>query len=101
MPEPWSVTDCQHTLWEACYQLTSIIAELQDLRDCLPLPDDLDERLEHEKPYDVPTDMLATIECVIEDSLKPALTSLEQSASTTDEKLAGEYRAWKARSWTA
>jgi hypothetical protein len=101
MPEPWSVTDCQHVLWEACYQLTHVIAELQDLREVLPLPDDLDDRLENRRAYDVPTDILATIECVIEDCLKPALTSLEGSATATNDDLAAEFERWKAKSWTA
>jgi len=36
------------------------------------LPDDLDERLEHLKPYDIPTDMLAAVETVCQTLLAPA-----------------------------
>ena len=36
------------------------------------MPDDLDERLEHQKPYDIPTDMLAAVETVCQTLLAPA-----------------------------
>ena len=97
-PEPWPVSRCQETLWEAACQILLLREELESLKEVLPLPDDLDERLEHLGPYDMATDMLATIECVIEDCLKPAQASLEKSAAATDERLSEEFEA-EERQW--
>jgi hypothetical protein len=47
----------------------------------------------------VATDVLATIECVLEDNLRPAIESLEASAEVTDEALllafVEECRRWQ------
>jgi hypothetical protein len=58
-----------------------------------PRPD-LADRQEGRKPYDVATDALATIECVLADSLQPAVEALRRTAQVTDAELAEEYRVW-------
>jgi hypothetical protein len=63
----------------------------------LPRPADRADREEGRKPYDCTTDVLATIECVLEDELRPAIVSLQQSAQATDAELELQYREWLKR----
>jgi hypothetical protein len=58
----------------------------------LPEPPDLDERYERRKPLNVAAEVLSTIECVLEDNLRPAIENLQRSAETTDVELEREYR---------
>jgi hypothetical protein len=92
-PERWPLARCRETLWEAACQILLVREELSSLRAALPLPDDLDERLEHLKPYDIPTDMLVAVETVCQDLLAPAQVALEKSAATTEERLTLEFEA--------
>src|SRR5215831_312153 len=96
-PERWPLSRCRETLWEAACQILLVREELSSLRAALPLPDDLDERLEHQKPYDIPTDMLVAVETVCQDLLGPAQTALENSAATTEERLTLEFEAEEAK----
>jgi hypothetical protein len=57
---------------------------------CLARPD-LADRQEHRLPYNVATDILATIECVVTDSLRPAVASLQRSAAITDAELERDF----------
>jgi hypothetical protein len=45
----------------------------------------------------VATDVLATIECVVADNLRPAVESLRRSAQVTDAELERDYREWLKR----
>jgi hypothetical protein len=92
-PERWPISRCRETLWEAACQILLVQEELASLRAALPLPDDLEERLEHQKPCDIPTDMLATVETVCQTLLAPAQAALEKSAATTEERLTLEFEA--------
>lgn len=42
--------------------------------------------------WDLPTDLLTTIECVLEDQLRPAVESLERAARTSEDELRREFR---------
>jgi hypothetical protein len=97
-PERWPLARCRETLWEAACQILLVREELSSLRAALPLPDDLDERLEHLKPYDIPTDMLAAVENVCQTLLAPAQAALEKTAAATEEQLALEFEA-QERQW--
>jgi hypothetical protein len=96
-PPAWTAARAQATLADAVSQLLSVVDLLEQVYAGLPPPADIDDRQEGRKPYDLPTDILATIECVLEDDLRPAIESLHRSATTTDERLAGEYREWLQR----
>jgi hypothetical protein len=63
----------------------------------LPEPPDLADRQEGRKPYDQATDILATIECVLADKLRPAVEALHRSAQITDAELEAQYREWLSR----
>lgn len=65
--------------------------------DGLPPPGDIDDRQEGYKAYDVATDVLGTIECVLEDDLRSAIETLLRSATITDDELAQEHRGWLKR----
>jgi hypothetical protein len=94
---PWTVERAQGALSDAACQILAIMALLGEVHAGLPPPPDLADRQEHRKPYDVATDVLATIECVLADSLRPAFQSLERSAQVTDAELEREYREWLKR----
>jgi hypothetical protein len=96
-PERWPLARCRETLWEAACQILLVREELSSLRAALPFPDDLDERLEHLKPYDIPTDMLVAVETVCQDLLAPAQAALEKTAATTEERLILEFEAEEAK----
>ena len=96
-PPAWTATRAQATLADAVCQLLAVVDLLEQVYAGLPPPADIDDRQEGRKPYDLPTDILATIECVLEDDLRPAIESLHRSATTTDERLAREYREWLQR----
>jgi hypothetical protein len=74
--------------------LLAVVDLLEEVHADLPPPADIDDRQEGgTSPYDVATDVLATIECVLEDDLRPAIESLQRSATATDEELRREYLA--------
>jgi hypothetical protein len=97
-PERWSVTRCREHLWEAACQVLLLVEELESLRVALPLPDDVEDRLEHRRPYDPPTEMLTTVETVVANFLTPAQAALEKSAAATEESLGVEFEE-EERKW--
>ncbi len=90
----WTPARAQNALGDAVFQLHAVVDLLEEVYAGLPPPADIEDRQEGRKPYDVPTDILATIECVLEDDLRPAIETLRRSAITTDPKLEREYQAW-------
>ena len=70
---------------------------LEEVYHSLPPPADLADRQEGRKAYDVATDVLATIECVLEDDLRPAVETLRRSASVTDAELERQFQEWRRR----
>jgi hypothetical protein len=96
-PERWPIARCRETLWEAACQILLVREELASLRAALPLPDDLDERLEHRRPYDPATEILVTVKHVVQSFLIPTQAALEKSAAATDESLALDYQAEEAK----
>jgi hypothetical protein len=97
LPPVWTVARAQAALSDAACQILGVMALLGEVHANLPPPSDLADRQEHRKPYDVATDILATIECVLADSLRPAFQSLQRSAQVTDAELEREYREWLKR----
>jgi hypothetical protein len=77
--------------------LLALVDALEGILRELPRPPDLADREEGRLPYNVATDVLATIECVLEDELRPAIASLQRSAQVTDAELAREFLEWKRR----
>jgi hypothetical protein len=97
MPEAWTVARAQAALGEVAYQLLALVDLLEGIHAGLPRPADMADREEGRKPYDRATDVLATIECVLEDELRPAIVSLQRSAQVTDAELERQYREWLKR----
>jgi hypothetical protein len=91
---PWTPAEAQTTLGSVAYQLLALVAVLDLVHAALPEPPDINDRQEGWKPFDVATDVLATIECVREDDLVPAIGSLLRSARITDAELEQEHREW-------
>jgi hypothetical protein len=66
---PWTVAEAQAGLGEVADQLQALVTTLEAIHGGLPPPADIDDRQEGRKPYDQATDILATIEVVLEDDL--------------------------------
>ena len=96
-PPAWTVARAQAVLGAAVCQLLAVVDLLEEVHAGLPPPADIADRQEGNKPYDVATDVLATIECVLEDDLRPAIESLQRSASATDEELGQQFLEWLER----
>jgi hypothetical protein len=94
---PLTVERAQVILEDAACQLLDIEQRLKDTHERLPAPPDIDARQEGELPYDRATDILGTIECVIEDNIRPAVEVLRRSAYITDAQLEAEHRELLAR----
>jgi hypothetical protein len=93
---PWTPTTAQAALTVAAWQIQEALELLEGIHRDLPPPPDLADRQEHRKPYDVTTDVLATIECVLADDLRPAIASLQRSAEVTDDELARDFQEREA-----
>jgi hypothetical protein len=89
---PWTVKTAQAALGEIALQLLALAEVLEGIHRELSPPPDLADRQEHRKPYDRATEILATIECVLADNLRPAVESLERSARVTDAELERDFR---------
>jgi hypothetical protein len=89
---PWTVDEAQTALGEVAHQLVALVDTLDGIHGGLPEPPDIEDRQEGRKPYDRATDVLATIECVLEDDLNPAIESLQRSATITDAELEQEHQ---------
>jgi hypothetical protein len=64
------------------------------------LPEPVDAALEHEIPYDVDTEVVTTLECVLQRDVTPAIRSLRAAAEATPEDLRAHWereRAARAR----
>ena len=97
-PEPpWTVAFAQVVLGIAARSILSAVDLLERVHAGLPEPPDLADRQEGRKPYDQATDILATIECVLADNLRPAVEALHRSAQITDAELEAQYREWLKR----
>jgi hypothetical protein len=92
---PWTVAFAQVAFGIAARSIASAANLLERIHSGLPEPPGLADRQEGRKPYDQATDILATIECVLEDDLRPALEALRRSAAITDAELEQEYRERK------
>jgi len=96
-PPAWTVARAQAALSDAVCRLLAVVDLLKEVHAGLPPPADIDDRQEGYKPYDVATDILGTIECVLEDDLQSAVETLLRSATTTNDELAQEHREWLKR----
>lgn len=97
-PEPpWTPAEAQTAIGEVADQLVALVETLDAVHAGLPEPPDIEDRQEGRLPYDVATDVLATIECVREDNLLPAIECLQRSAQVTDAELELEHREWLKR----
>ena len=93
----WTAERAQAALGEAVRHLLVVSDALRFVYEGLPAPPDLDDRQEHRKPFDVATEVLATIECVLEDGLRPAIRSLERASRITGSELEREFLARGSR----
>ncbi len=96
-PPAWTVARAQAALGDAACQVLAAVDLLEEVYRGLPPPADLADRQEGRKAYDVATDVLATIECVLEDDLRPAIQTLQRSSQVTDAELARQFQEWQKR----
>jgi hypothetical protein len=93
----WTVAKAQASLGEVACQLLFLVDALERILREVPRPPDLADREEGRLPYNVATEVLATIECVLEDELRPAIVSLQRAAQMTDAELERDFLDWKRR----
>jgi hypothetical protein len=96
-PPPMTIAEAQAALGVVALELLAAVDRLGQVYQRLPAPPDLADRQEGRKPYNVATDVLATIECVLADSLPPTVEALRRSAQITDAELERDYREWLKR----
>ena len=96
-PPIWTVARAQAALGAAACQVLAVVDLLEEVYRGLPPPADLADRQEGRRAYDVATDVLATIECFLEDDLRPAVETLHRSASVTDTELERQFQEWRRR----
>jgi hypothetical protein len=84
----------QAALAVVAWDLQEAVELLEGIHRQLPPPPDLADRQEGRLPYDVTTDVLATIECVLADDLRPAIEALGRSSQVTDAELEQQYLGW-------
>lgn len=92
MNEPWTAAQAQLAIGAAVEHLVGVADALDLVYKSLPPPEDLNDRQEHRKAFDVATEVLATIECVLEDNVRPAIRELQRAAQVTDAELEAEFR---------
>lgn len=97
MSDAWTVARARNALNVAAYEIHEAAKLLEGVHAGLPPPADLADRQEHRKPYDVATEILATIECVLADDLGPAIQALQRAAKVTDAELKREFLKRKRR----
>ncbi|MEP7013372.1 MAG: hypothetical protein ABJC13_23880 [Acidobacteriota bacterium] len=95
--EPLTVERAQLALGEVVNQLLGVADALELVHESLPPPADLNDRQEHRKPFDVATEVLATIECALEDYVRPAIRELQRAGQVTDADLEAEFFERRSR----
>lgn len=87
-----TVQTAQAGLLEIAGELAAIEQRLERIKEDLPESPDRDAMEEGSIPYDMPTDMRGTIECVVADDIRPAIETLTEASRVTAERL---EQAWK------
>jgi hypothetical protein len=95
---PWTVARAQSVLNVAAYEIQEAAKLLEEVHAGLPEPPDIADRQEGRLAYDVATDVLATVECVLADDLWPAVAALQRSAKVTDAELERDFQERQKRS---
>src|SRR5262249_43192487 len=90
-PPPWTIDEAQAALAEVANSLLALVGTLEAILKGLPEPPDIDDRHEGRKAYDRATEILATIEIALEDSLRPTIEDFEKVAAVTDAELEAEW----------
>jgi hypothetical protein len=83
MTEP----EAQAALAGVALVLVAVADRLQTIHDALPPSPNRDAMLEHRVPRDVATEIVATVECVLMDEIRPAIEYLEAASRVTAEEL--------------
>jgi hypothetical protein len=89
-----TLRQAQITLKNVTDQLLRLEDLLLRLKARLPVGPNVEAMLEGCVPYDVATDLIGSIECVVDDCLRPAIRTLGKASVVTAEELASEF--WKS-----
>ncbi len=82
-------------------QAAALADEMEGLKErfeevLAELPDPVDAALEHKIPYDVDTEVVTTVECVLHQDVEPGIRSLLGAASVTPEELRAHWERERA-----
>ena len=87
----YSEEEAQHAIREIALMLLRLLERLEEIGDCLPRPPDMDAMLEGRIPSALGVDLLGSIECAVDDGLRPAIQTLEKAARVTREDLRRDF----------
>ena len=85
--------EVQAALSAIALDLLGVEDRCREILASLPRSPNEDAMIEGRMAWDLPTELLTTIECLMEDQLRPAVESLEQASQVTEMDLHREFRA--------
>lgn len=84
------MAEAQAELRAIAFEMVRLEERCQEVSDTLPWPDNEAVMFVGEIAWDLPTALLTTVECMLEDLLRPAVESLERAARVSEGELRGE-----------
>jgi len=91
-PGPLTPAEAQAVLAAMTLDLLALEDRCREILASLPRSPNEDAMIEGRIAWDLPTELLTTIECVLEDQLRPAVESLERVSRVSEEELRREFR---------
>lgn len=87
-----TAAEAQAALRAIAFDLVRLEERWQMVLDALPRSDDEAAMFEGSIPWDLPTELRTTVECLLEAEIRPAIESLERASQVTEENLRREFR---------
>jgi hypothetical protein len=87
-----TAAEAQAALAAIALDLLGVEDRCREILASLPRSPEEDAMIEGRIAWDLPTELLTTIECVLEDQLRLAVEALERAARVSEEELRTEFR---------
>lgn len=81
----------QAELCAAAAELLRVEDRLRAVRDALPRSPDEDAMFEGRVPWDLPTELRAAVECVLDEHVRASIESLERASRVTESDLQEDF----------
>ena len=89
---PLTAAEVQAALGAIALDLLALEDRCREILASLPRSPNEEAMFVGDIPWNLPTELLTTIECVLEDQLRPAVESLARAARVSDDELRREFR---------